>query len=731
MSDRLPVRYFLEVLGFRGPVGRLEGHEAVSAPFRFEATLRLEADQAIDPDEAIKTGASIVIASEDGQHRRIDGVVTEARVRATLSGAPDVRLVIEPRLALLRHRSDLRVFRDQTVPEIVNDLLSTFGIRVELRLSGSYPRRAYTVQLRESDLDFVHRLLEDEGIFYFFLPGDTVVLGDSPASLEALAAPRTIFFHAGAGLEKPGEVVTAFEERAAMTVGSVTLRDWTPDRPASALSATRAVPDREGPEFYDYPGEFSETAQGERRAALMAEAFASSSFAFTGKSTSMRLFPGAAFDLADAPLEEADLSLMITRIEHRFDRVGAPFLIDFQAVPGDRPFRPARVTPAPVVPNPMTGVITGPPGEDIHTDAMGRVKVRFFWDRRQAEDDQCSDWIPLVQDNTGHSCNIPRVGWEVLVHFLEGDPDRPVVLGRLYNGSDPFPEVLPAGKTFSALRSLSSPGRAGTNMVRMNDAAGAEEVMIHAERDQTVAVANDKRADVGTDESRAIAGNETIAITNLNTALIGADIDSFVGGNQSVNIAADRNMSVGGQDASSYEKDHHLTIGVSHTRRLALPDSVSAKDLGETVGALILEASVKENSSSAQLSAAFLVGGAAVEIARKNRSESTQVARAEAVGGLLLSSSGAGTSLQAKKDRVTTAGAGLVATAAGEVDIGAPTVEIASASSASFEGPTVLTLVVGSSQVMMGEGLLLIEASKVSVEVQGSADLDAGEAAAC
>ncbi|MEI2746745.1 MAG: hypothetical protein V9G22_15660 [Ottowia sp.] len=306
-----------------------------------------------------------------------------------------------------------------------------------------------------------------------------------------------------------------------------------------------------------------------------------------------------------------------------------------------------------------------------------------------------------------------------------------MVLGRLYNGSDPFPEVLPAGKTFSALRSLSSPGRAGTNMVRMNDAAGAEEVTIHAERDQTVAVANDKRADVGTDESRAIAGNETIAITNLNTALIGADIDSFVGGNQSVNIAADRSMSVGGQDASSYEKDHHLTHrrephpeagparqrvreGSRGDRRRADPRGLGEREQQQRAAERGLPRGWRGGRDRPQEPLGVHAGGPG---RGRRRPAPLQL------GGRHLA--------PGKKDRVTTAGAGLVATAAGEVDIGAPTVEIASASSASFEGPTVLTLVVGSSQVMMGEGLLLIEASKVSVEVQGSADLDAGEAAAC
>lgn len=406
------------------------------------------------------------------------------------------------------------------------------------------------------------------------------------------------------------------------------------------------------------------------------------------------------------------------------------FSVGFEALDASVTCRPLRQTATPCITNPMTGIVTGPAGEDIHTDAYGRVKVHFRWDRKHPLDDTCSDWIPVCQDNTGHSCSVPRVGWEVLVGFLEGNPDKPVVLGRLYNGADPFPESLPAGKTFSAIRSLSSPGRDGSNLIRTNDATGSEEMFVQAERDQKIVVANDRRSDIVHEEQRLVGGDETITIANNDTTMVGGDIAETIGGNLTRQIGSHRDVSVGGSDSAQVTGNHSLTIGGQHFRRIATDDTVNAETLKEQVGAVILEASAKESSTSAQTAMTLTVGGALVEIARKDRTGGTSGARIETIGGLLFSKSGEGTSLSAGKTRVTTVGGLLTVNATDEIELtGTTSVTMSVAGIGSFVGATKLTLQVGEeTHVVLGDGVISIKAKTVTIDATATSDIAVGEA---
>jgi type VI secretion system secreted protein VgrG len=388
------------------------------------------------------------------------------------------------------------------------------------------------------------------------------------------------------------------------------------------------------------------------------------------------------------------------------------------------------VTPAPQLSNPITAYVVGPEGEDIHTDELGRVKVHFLWDRLQPWDDSASHWVPVLQDNTGHSVGIPRIGWEVLVHFLEGDPDRPVVLGRLYNGADPFPEALPEGKTRSALQSLSSPSRDGHNTIRFDDAAGSEHAFIHAEKDQNVVVANDKREDVVADESNAVGNDETMTVGANDTRMVGGNRSVHVTGNQMLTVGAKRTRKVSGDNTAAVTGNHDLVIGAGHNRRVDSDCSVQAKNLREQIAAIAVEASLGPNSISAGKTGSLTVGGAIVELTAKGKSEGTKVARVETIGGVLFSKSGKTTTVDTKA-RITTVGGALKISAKGALALAGGMKLAAVSSAATFTHVGGITLKVGEScSLTMKDGAIVLKApGDITFQVSGDANEQSGKSA--
>ena len=713
-----PLYYSLEVDDARLAVRRLRGRESLSHPFRFEVWLPV--DGVVDPDALVKQPANILIADEHDEKRRIQGVITDVSVSATAGGVPELYAVVEPYLALTRYRSDVRVFRNKSAVDIVKEVLA--GLELELRLSEPHPVRAYCVQMRETDLDFVSRLLEEEGIAYFTRDATSLTLADAPGAYQLGV---TLPYRPLAGMDRFEEAVVELSDTGEISAGSATVRDFNPERPSLDLTATHEV--GEGPEYYDYPGGHPDPQEGKRIARLMAEAFACASSALEGRATSGRLAPGYKLAVVEAPPGIREGEYLLTAVEHDFDRDRQGTTVSFKAHDAGRPWRPARVTPAPALTNPMTGFVTGPPGDDIHTDALGRVKVIFPWDRRQAWDDNCSDWIPVLQDNTGHSVGIPRIGWEVLVHFLEGNADRPVVLGRVYNGADPFPEGLPDNKTRSALQSLSSPGRDGSNMIRFEDRSGSEHVFVHAERDQRVIIAHDRREDVVKNESQHILRDETVDIGVNDTEGVAADRELQITGNQSITVGGNRTREVAQPDTNRVNGNRSLTIASTHSRRIGTDDAVMAKHIKEQIGAVVMESSLQANATTAGAAASLTVGGALIEVAGKSKSEETKLARAEIIGGIVISKSGKVTALSAK-GRTTNIGGALSVNSLKALKLDGGLKFMAKAMLGTFTHATNITLKVGGSSVTLGEGVVAVTApSKITVSIGGDNQLGSKE----
>ncbi len=729
MATDNPLRYFIEAGGELHEAREVTGAEKVSTTFRFEIRFAVPLLQMPDPDALVKTDATLVLMRDGLPVRRIDGVLTDVAVGASIRGVHEVELVLEPRLTLARFRTDLRVFRNMTVPQIVMDTLSQIGVTPSQRLSGSYDKRPYCVQWRETDLDFVHRLLEDEGIFYYFLPGDVMVLGDSPAAYEPIAGIPVVPYRAGTAMDRQLDSVTTIGKRASLTVGKVTLRDWNPELPSLDMDVEAAGPTPDGPEFYDYPGEYLTPPEGTRKAKLWSESFGTNAKALVGRTSCAGFGPGFTFKLTDAPIASYDRGYALLSVEHSYRRAQDGFSIGFSALNDDVTYRPPRVTFVPRILNPQTGIVTGPAGaDDIYTDEYGRIKIHFHWDRRLPPDEDCSHWVPVLQDNTGSSSAIPRRDWEMMVHFLEGDPDRPVVLGRVYNAEDRFPVPLPTRKFCTSLKSLSTPTRDGTNEIQIDDESGREYIMIHAERDQNIVVANDKTETILVHENSLVRRNESITIGVNHTMTVGKDIVPQIVGDQTWSTGGNRNRKTGAAESAAIQGNRTKTIGGMHLMQVDDSSSTTAKELKEQVGGVVLEVSAKNNGTEIGENGKRIVGGAIIELAAENKAETATKKRIETIGGVLFQKAKKELKVKTGEKRLTKVGASYIADSQKQLSLtGAEELSVLSAT-ATHQGTKSVTLKVQDTVVLLQGGVIKIETkSDITLKISGSNDQGAGK----
>jgi type VI secretion system secreted protein VgrG len=640
----------------------VRGRERISEPTRVEVALRIEG--AIDPATLVEAPARLFwVDDADGIEavvREVSGVVTECRLGATSALHPPLRIVVESRIALARQRIDIRVYRNRTVPEIVAEVLERLGIDIEVRIANDHPRHTYVVQSRESDLAFVSRLLESEGIHFRLDEADTVVIGDHAGAHEDIAGDAVPFVPRQA-LEGRTDAVIEIARRAAMMARRFSSRAFDPEHPDLDLDI---VAEGEGPEVYDYPGGYSDPERGRERARNLGEAVDQAASVVSGVSSCPRFAVGASFCLVDCPDPTLDGFHMITGIDYDWRVDDEPFLLSFEAraepatapdvggglavdVPGGSPhggraqrrgrsltYRPAPRTPKPVLMDLMTATVVGP--GDVHCDDQGRVKLRFHWDRGDLRGDANSDWVPVAQDNNAASTAVPRVGWEVLVGFLDGNPDKPVVLGRLYNGEDPFPWDLPDAKLVSALRSLTSPRgsstqQSGTNFISFDDTAGVEAMTIHAERDQRVVVAHNKLEEILENESVSVGVDEETTVRGDHHATLLEDYVLTVARDQTWEVRGDRRQVAGTAINETVARNREHRIDGHHVRTLGTEDTVDAGALTERIGANSVEVSTTSQTLVGPAAGVVVVAGNLREVAADKEELGTET-KVEKVG---------------------------------------------------------------------------------------------------
>ena len=633
-----------------------EAEERLSAPYELSVTLLPQPDVTVDVDGLVGEPAALFALAPDGSARALHGMVARAKAWDEGPGVDGrrVRLTVVPRLARLSKVVRSRIFQDATVPEIVAKVLDEGKVEHRRALSGKYERRTYCVQYRESDLDFVSRLLEEEGIFYFFehrADGHAMVLGDAPSAHPELPGAGRLAFRERSRMAGDAECVDSFSATRELRTGSVTLRDFDETRPAVDLTVEASAGGGEDDlELYDFPAGFRDATAGGVRARVRLEAERVRAMQYAATSPCSAVAPGYRFDLADHPQSELNGSFVVLSVEHRGHQHGRLALVGeptaatresyrnrLVCLAEDVPFRPQQRTRRPVVGGTQTAVVVGPPGEEIHTDVLGRVKVQFHWDREGKRDDRSSCWIRVSQAWAGPGWGalyLPRIGQEVVVEFMEGDPDQPVITGAVYNGANPPPVDLPGEKTRSTLRSSSSPGGEGSNELRFEDAKGQEEVFLHAQKDLNVVVENDASRNVGGNETIAVDKDRSRSVGGSQSLQVGKDDSSTIGGSQMLSVGGNRTTTVGAAHVESVGGDQSVSVGGAQAVTVALASSETV-GLGKALnvgGAYVVNVGGAMNELVAGLKAEE-VGGARVELVGAKKSETVMGSRTLHVGG--------------------------------------------------------------------------------------------------
>ena len=554
-----PVTTRLESPAFAGMVlgvGRARWREAISTPYRASVDVVIPSP---DEDPLLLLGEDAVLSvARDGAERRLVGIVTEVEaLEPEIAHNTHVRVRIEPAFALLGLGQRSRIFQDKTVPEILEavlgEALGAYGREVELSLEGDYPTREYCVQYRESDLAFVERLAEEEGISYAFdHEGDVerLVLRDRNAFSPAATADSPVRFVPRAGAQD-AEIVYELRRASRPTTTKVTARDHDWTAPATPKSGETGEDGRESYEhglgrsltISDYGGESYGAHDADRQVALRLEALRRDATVVEGESRVIGLAAGSVFTLGGHS-SALDLEYLVVEAEHRYgedvpENRDDPYANRFVCIPNDVPYRPLRARGKPRVAGVQTALVTGPAGEEIHTDSHGRVKVQFHWDLAAPGDETSSCWLRVRQTWAGSQWGfvfLPRIGMEVVVHFEGGDPDRPVVQGCLYDSEHRPPYALPDHKTRSTIKSESSPGGGGFNELRFEDKAGSEQIYLHAQKDLDEVVLNDHTTQVGGDQTNSVHQNQTQTVDGKQDETVDGDQTMTVDGNRSVTV---------------------------------------------------------------------------------------------------------------------------------------------------------------------------------------------------
>ncbi|HRI62578.1 MAG TPA: type VI secretion system tip protein TssI/VgrG [Polyangium sp.] len=530
-----------------------EAHEAISEPYSISVTFATR-DTSFRAEDCLRTRLCLVVTSALGLPRYFDGVVDRARFVRVVDDERHFEMRLRPALAGLEHRQGCRIFQEKTIVQIVQTFFEEagFGDKVTWQITKEYEPREFVVQYNETHLNFVSRLLEHNGIYYFFrhsAEGHQLILGDDPSAFEA-DGPVPVVFGLAQGIGLPGvEPLKHFSRSRALRNNSVHLRDYDFERPGTCPEAQQPAKEAHQLPYFEYPAGFVKSAVGQRLAEARLRSLRRDADTCEGESHAVGMIVGAPFLVEGAGQPCLLGEFVSTRLvsQGKQTRMGGNTntMLEnkFSGIPKGVPYAPAIRAKKPRIHGIQTAVVTGSSKQEqtIHVDKYGRIKVRFYWDRVGQQDHTSSCWIRMAQSEMGSSISLPRVGWEVSVAFLDGDPDRPVAMGRVYNAEKTPPYALPGEKTTGALKSMSSPGAGGYNEIKMGDSAGGQGLSIHAQKDLNVVVQNDKIEETGVNE------DQKIAVNGIRTVKV--NDDTQVGANQSINIGAVRSQNIGGNQS--------------------------------------------------------------------------------------------------------------------------------------------------------------------------------------
>jgi len=559
-----------------------EVREQLFAPTEITVHAALEAP--IEPDELIGLDASLEATFRvDDDRRAFHGVVVDVAETAVRPGLFLVEVVVASRIATLMLGADHRIYQEMTVQDVVSDVLDRAGIAdvCEWSVNASYEPHENIVQYGESDYDFVTRLLFEEGIGFFVeqdAAAERILFFDDDTAHVAVEGDSVLRFVEGRTESALGLTSLRVTRRAA--TDQVAQRDYDLKNPGTDLTTSASAPETTSRELYDHPAAYVDPGRGQRLTDRVLERLQMSTDTVRGEGTSHFLASGRFFTADGLAREAANREYLVLEASHRFrsegDVVHAPLRYDhvFEAIPLEVPYRPQAAAPPPVIAGVQHALATVPGGEEIHSDELGRTKVRFLWDRSGITDDKSSTWLRVGQLALGGSMVMPRIDFEVLVDFELGDLDRPAVSGHLYNAELPPPYELPGGCTVSSMQTATTGGGPGANELRFEDAAGSEEIFVNASKDMVASVDDNTTWDVGNNETCDVGSNNTLSVkanhrsnVNGNRALdVGGNQDKNVGGDYGDGTGVDLSVSIGGSRFVTVGGDHSETANATLSR---------------------------------------------------------------------------------------------------------------------------------------------------------------------
>ncbi|MBK8184486.1 MAG: type VI secretion system tip protein VgrG [Candidatus Competibacteraceae bacterium] len=553
---------------------RMQAFDHLGQLFEYRLEL-LSEDNDIDLDTVLGRNMTVRVETitEGAATRYYNGYVSDFRYAGIRGRHAVYRAVLRPWLWFLTHNIDCRIFQNQTVPDLIMALFRERGFSgFENRLSGHYRPRDYCVQYRETDFNFISRLMEQEGIYYYFKHQNgfhLVVLADGYGSHQKVRGYADIpYYPPDPQHHRQRDHIFDWAVGKQVQTGACALSDFDFKAPRKNLDARRAMENSgvsRGFELFDFPGQYAEHDQGDDYVRVRLEALAARREIVQGQAKAQGLLAGALFALSRYPRADQNDDYLVVSTDYELraedyetgqdGNGGYHYQCRFAAIRGQQAFRSPLATPKPVVQGPQTAIVVGKSGEEIWTDKYGRVKVQFHWDRYGKADETSSCWIRVSQNWAGKRWGalfLPRIGQEVIVDFLEGDPDRPIITGRVYNGGSMPPYDLPANATLSTLKSCSSKGGGGFNEIRFQDKKDEEQLFIHAQRNQDVRVKNDCFEWTGRNRHLIVKQDRFEHVENNRHELVGHDHHE--------RIENDRHLQVGGKQAISIQGSHSFTV---------------------------------------------------------------------------------------------------------------------------------------------------------------------------
>ena len=612
-------------------LGSYSGTEGISQMFHYRVELVVDNTKNIKFEDLIGQVVTVETLVHDGA-RYINGIVNRLSRGPRGTTFTEYRAEIVPRLWLLTKTSKSRIFQQITVPDILKKIFGEHGLDTAFELQGTFEQRDYCVQYRESDFDFVSRMMEEEGMYYFFkhtADAHKMVLANTPQSHTDMPERSTLIYEEVTGGYREDERIDGWEKVQQLRSGKYTLWDHCFELPYKHLEATQTVLDsvqvgkvqhklklagNDQLEVYDFPGAYAQRFDGIspsggdqpanlqkifqdnlRTAAIRMEQVTARALVINATSNYANLTAGHKFTL---DRHYQDNGAYVLTSMHVYCTQGGNYRSStseaeesfkyqnqFTAIPLSVPFRPEQVTTKPMIHGTQTAVVVGPSGEEIFTDKYGRVKVQFHWDREGQADANSSCWVRVASNWAGRNwgfVSVPRIGMEVVVSFLEGDPDQPIIVGCVYNADNMPPHQLPDNKTWSGIKTRSSKDAASDNLneIRFEDKKGSEYLFVHGEKDMEVRVKKDRKEWIGQDRHLIVVRDKHDEVQRDYSVKVGKDCKTEVAADQHLKISGKQAMEVAGSQSLKvtgnmmYNCGGNFSVEVSGTLYLKAPTIV-------------------------------------------------------------------------------------------------------------------------------------------------------------